>query len=234
MLQTLDGIFLQPLMHLYAALIAWLPPSWHVGWRLVAFGVTVNLLLAPVYHQMEVHSRRTRAARDAAAREAERLKRHFKGRERYFYVRTAYRQHGYRPLAAALGSADLFVQILVFATVYRFVSNMPELQGAPFGPITDLARPDALLGGINLLPLLMTGLNALSVLAYSGDRGRRVQGWLLAALFLVLLYGSPAGLVLYWTTNNLFSLLRNLAYASFSRHRGPGPVKPFARFVDLH
>ncbi len=233
MWQVLDGMFLQPLMQLYASLFAWLPDGWHVGWRLVAFGIVVNVLLAPVYHQMEQHSRRSRAARDAALAEARRLKRHFRGRERYFYVRTAHRQHGYRPLAAALGSADLFVQILVFATVYRFVSALPDVHGVAFGPIGDLAQPDGLLGGINLLPLVMTGLNALSVIAYSGDRGRRMQGWLLAAVFLVLLYGSPSGLVLYWATNNLFSLLRNLLYG-LGRDRIPMRAGPFARIAHLH
>lgn len=34
----------------------------------------------------------------------------------------------------------------------------------------------------------------------------------MALLFLVLLYNSPAGLVLYWTLNNVFSLLKNIYY----------------------
>ena len=40
--------------------------------------------------------------------------------------------------------------------------------------------------------------------------------WLLEcfsmALFLVLLYNSPSGLVIYWTMNNLFSLVKNIFY----------------------
>ena len=56
----------------------------------------------------------------------------------------------------------------------------------------------------------MTAINAAAVLAYVEDRGKRLQGLVLGAIFLVLLYNSPAGLVLYWTTNNLFSLARNL------------------------
>ena len=231
----LDGIFLQPLLQLYGVLFDALPDAWHVGWKLVAFGVLINVLLSPVYHQMELNSRHLRAVRDAALLEARRLKRHFRGRERYFYVRTAYRQHGYRPLAAVLGSGDLFVQVLVFATVYRFVSHLPSLQGVSFGPIANLAQPDGLLVGINVLPLVMTGLNALSVLAYSAERGRRTQGWLLAVLFLVLLYGSPAGLVLYWTTNNLFSLVRNLAYSMATNGERQLWLKArFARLVQQH
>jgi membrane protein insertase Oxa1/YidC/SpoIIIJ len=94
--------------------------------------------------------------------------------------------------------------------VYRYLSGLQDLTGQAFGPIADLSRADGLLGGANLLPLLMTAINAAAVFSYVEDRAKRLQALALAAIFLVLLYGSPAGLVLYWTTNNLFSLLRNL------------------------
>ena len=37
-----------------------------------------------------------------------------------------------------------------------------------------------------------------------------IQLYALAAVFLVLLYNSPAGLVFYWTLNNVFSLCKNI------------------------
>jgi membrane protein insertase Oxa1/YidC/SpoIIIJ len=112
------------------------------------------------------------------------------------------------------------VQILVFVTVFHFLSGLGALAGASFGPIADLSRPDRLLGGVNLLPLLMTAINAASVFAYVDDRSKRMQALALAAVFLLLLYGSASGLVLYWTMNNLFSLVRNLVA------RGRAPVLP--------
>ena len=39
----------------------------------------------------------------------------------------------------------------------------------------------------------------------------RLPYWM-ALIFLVLLYDSPAGLVFYWTLNNLFSLIKNIFY----------------------
>ena len=234
MLEVLDSIFLQPLMHLYSLVFAALPAGLGVGWILVLFSVVINVVLMPVYHQMELHSRKTNAAKAAVAREVARLRQHFRGRERYFYIRTVYRQHRYRPLTAVLGSADLFVQILVFATVFRFLSGLGALQGVPFGPIPELGEPDRLLWGVNLLPLLMTGINALSVLTYVENRAKRVQGWALAVLFLVLLYASPSGLVLYWTTNNLFSLIRNLLYRVSGQGDDARLVRSFERIASQH
>lgn len=219
MLDILDSLFVQPLMLIYAAIFDALPISIGLGGRLVAFGVAVNLILLPVYFQMEQASRRLRAAREKVDREVSRMRRHFKGRERYFYVREVHRQFGYRPISALLGSADLFVQMLVFATVYRFLSRMEVLGGQAFGPILDLSLPDALLGGINVLPLVMTAVNVATVVSYVQEPGKRWQALGLAALFLALLYASPSGLVLYWTANNLFSFARNMIARRVAKSR---------------
>ena len=56
----------------------------------------------------------------------------------------------------------------------------------------------------------MTAINVASAFAYVDERRKRIQALALAALFLRSAPRSPSGLVLYWTSNNLFSLLRNL------------------------
>jgi membrane protein insertase Oxa1/YidC/SpoIIIJ len=209
MLQFLHDLLVLPLMQIYAAMFnqaGWLS----VGWRILVFSVVINLILAPVYSQMEQRSRVGRARRADVERDVQRMRRHFSGRERYFYIRAVYRQHGYRPLSQLWSSGDLLLQIAVFATVFHFLRDLEALRGASFGPLGDLSRPDALLGGVNLLPILMTALNMATMLSYVEDHGRRLQAVALAGLFLWLLYRSPSGLVLYWTMNNLFSLVRNL------------------------
>ena len=42
------------------------------------------------------------------------------------------------------------------------------------------------------------------------DISQKIQTYALAAFFLVLLYNSPSGLVIYWTCNQIFSLLKNV------------------------
>ena len=55
----------------------------------------------------------------------------------------------------------------------------------------------------------MTLLNVGSAVLYRRDKPRRRSAFVIAGIFLVLLYSRPAGLVLYWTTSNAISLLRN-------------------------
>jgi membrane protein insertase Oxa1/YidC/SpoIIIJ len=210
MLHFLHDLLVLPLMQLYATLFN-VPDFWlSVGWRILFFSVLINLILAPLYSQMELRSRAGRAKRAAVEKDVQRMRRFFRGRERYFYIQAVYRQHDYRPITQLWTSGDLLVQILVFASVFHFLRGLDLLQGESFGPLADLSKPDALLGGLNLLPVLMTAINVASMLAYTEDRGRRLQAGALALLFLVLLYPSPSGMVLYWTMNNLFSLVRNL------------------------
>jgi hypothetical protein len=40
----------------------------------------------------------------------------------------------------------------------------------------------------------------------------RLQLFTMAFIFLLLLYNSPSALVIYWTCNNIFSLLKNIVY----------------------
>jgi len=60
----------------------------------------------------------------------------------------------------------------------------------------------------------MTAVNLIASAVYT--RGfqfkEKVQLYIMALLFLVLLYTSPAGLVFYWTLNNVFSLVKNCVY----------------------
>lgn len=203
-------IFIQPLFQIYASFFAWLPPSVDPGMAVILFGIALNLALTPFYNHIERGLRDRRLKRERVREDVARMKRHFRGRERYFYIRAVHRQHRYHPISELAGSADLFLQVFVFITVYHFLVDLPLLNGASFGPISDLSQPDHLLLGINLLPIAMTGINAISVLAYIDEPRKRLQAISLGLLFLVLLYRSPSGMVLYWTTNNLFSLVRTV------------------------
>ena len=64
---------------------------------------------------------------------------------------------------------------------------------------------------INLLPIIMTVVNIISCEVYLKTKTlrARIQPYSFALLFLVLLYNSPSALVLYWTSNNFFYLLKN-------------------------
>ncbi len=178
----------------------------------------LNFLLLPLYRRADAIQAEERAVEARLAPWVTHIKKTFTGDERFMMLQTYYRQNDYRPFYALRGSLPLVLEIPFFIAAYRFLSNLSQLRGMPFGPITDLGAPDGLLtvGGltIHVLPILMTLINFVSGAIYT--KGFPLKDKLqlagMALIFLVLLYSSPSGLVLYWTLNNLFSLLKNLFY----------------------
>jgi hypothetical protein len=110
----------------------------------------------------------------------------------------------------------LLIQIPFFIAAYSYLSHNEALKGASFLFISDLSRPDGLFsfGGVsfNLLPVIMTLINCAAALVYTKGfpAKEKAQLYGMALVFLVLLYNSPSGLVMYWLGNNCFSLIKNL------------------------
>lgn len=203
LIDLLDNLLILSLLEVYDAIFTSSLAAFGPVLSVINFSIVLNFALMPLYYQMEQVGRAGRERQARMNAEVARMKAHYTGRERYYYIRTVHRQFGYRPLSVVFASGDLYLQILVFATVYRYLSHHPALSGGWLG------HPDGWLFGFNALPFLMTALNVGAALLYGTDRSKRTQSFVLAALFLVLLYGSPAALVLYWTCNNAFSLVRN-------------------------
>lgn len=146
------------------------------------------------------------------------IRKTFKSDEQFMMMQAYYRVCHYNPLSFLKESVPLFLQIPFFIAAYRFVSSLSILDGASFGPVSNLIEPDRLLTigtlSVNILPILMTLINLISGAIYSKDSDIRlkVQIGVTALIFLVLLYDSPSGLVIYWIMNNLFSLTKNIVF----------------------
>ena len=188
------------------------------GLAIVALSITVNLLVLPLYNRADAMQEKQRLMEEKLRRGVEHIKRTFKGDEQLMMLQTYYRQNGYSPLDALKGSVSLFLEIPFFVAAYQFLSHLSLLQGATFGPIRDLGAADGLLAvaglTVNVLPILMTVVNLLATFLFAKDLSLRtnLQLYGLALFFLVFLYDSPAGLVIYWTLNNLFNLVKTVVY----------------------
>ena len=186
------------------------------GLAIIGVSLVVNTLCLPLYKMADAQQDEERERQAGMARWVDHIKATFKGDEQYMMLSTYYRLEGYKPVYALRGSFSLLLQIPFFMAAYSYLSNLPILRNASFLMLTDLGAPDQLItiGGfaVNVLPILMTLLNIGSTLVYTRGLPARdkIQAYVLALVFLVLLYDSPSGLVMYWTCNQLFSLLKNV------------------------
>ena len=186
------------------------------GISIVALSFIVNLLVLPLYNRADAIQEAERKMEVKLSKGIEHIKKTFKGDEQLMMLQTYYRQNGYSPLDSIKGSISLFLEIPFFVAAYQFLSHLEILNGASLGPIKDLGAPDGLLTvagiTINVLPFIMTAVNLVSAYIFTKDltSKTKVQLYSMACFFLVFLYASPAGLVFYWTLNNLFNLVKTI------------------------
>ncbi|AOW15230.1 membrane protein insertase YidC [Hydrogenophaga crassostreae] len=136
-----------------------------------------------------------------------------------------YREEKVNPLGGCL---PIMIQIPVFIALYWVLLSSVEMRNAPWILwINDLAQPDP----FYIMPLIMavttmiqTALNPLPP-----DPMQAKLMWLMPLMFSVMFFFFPSGLVLYWITNNILTILQQ----SFINKRMGVPLKftlPFELF----
>lgn len=190
----------------------------NTGIAILGVSFAVSLLTLPLYIVAEHWQQVERDVQKKMKGEVDKIKAVFKGNEQYMILSTYYRQNHYHPIMSLRSAFGLLIQIPFFTAAYTCLSNMGALQGEHFLFIRDMGAPDALFTigsfNVNILPIAMTLINMISGTIYTRGLSLRdkIQTYGLALLFVVILYDSPAGLVMYWTMNNLFSLVKNIFY----------------------
>lgn len=231
MLDFLYTLFIAPLEYLMSVIFEWGVNKFDsYGIAIVVMGLIVNTAILPIYNRAEGWQEEERRLRNLMKPKEDMIKRSSRGQERFAYISTMYRQYGYSHVLKLKASVGFLLQIPFFFAAYHLLSNVPELYGKSFLLLGDLGRPDGLISffgiRVNLMPLLMTGVNFLSAFVYTKNLSNKdkAQLYLMSGVFLVLLYASPAALTLYWTLNNVYSLCKNVVEKSvipaFKNERG--------------
>lgn len=113
-----------------------------------------------------------------------------------------YREEKVNPMG---GCFPIMIQIPVFIALYWVLLSSVEMRNAPWiGWITDLSTPDPYF----ILPLLMTASSLLQTALNPAppDPMQAKMMWFMPLIFSVMFFFFPAGLVLYWLTNNVLSI----------------------------
>lgn len=123
-----------------------------------------------------------------------------------------YRDYGVNPFSGCL---PMLVQIPIFFGFYSMLGSAIELRNSSFFWIHDLSQPDTvgrIAGGfpINLLPLLMAGSMVwqMAITPKTGDKNQQRMMMFMPIIFVVFAYNYASALSLYWTTQNLFSIVQ--------------------------
>jgi YidC/Oxa1 family membrane protein insertase len=113
-----------------------------------------------------------------------------------------YREEKVNPMG---GCFPIMIQIPVFIALYWVLLSTVEMRNAPWvGWIHDLSAPDPFF----ILPVVMTLTTLLQTALNPAppDPMQAKMMWIMPLVFSVMFFFFPAGLVLYWITNNVLSI----------------------------
>ncbi len=192
----------------FLAALRWIH-GWVGNWGVAIIVLTagIRLLLFPLNHKSAVAMKRMQALQPKLKaiqdRYQEKAKRDPNVRARMNQeVMQMYKQEGVNPMGGCL---PMLVQLPILWALYSLFAYAIELRQAPFVFwIHDLAAKDP----TYITPILMTASMVLQqrMAPQVGDPAQRRMFMLMPFIFGFMFMSFPAGLVLYWLVNNIFTI----------------------------
>jgi len=171
------------------------------GWAIIIFTILVKLVLFPLSYKGMMSMQKLK---DLAPKMKE-LREKYKGDPAKLNMKMMemYKKQGANPMGGCL---PMILQIPVFFALYRVLLNAVELQGAPWILwIQDLSKMDP----YYVLPILM-GISMwlqqkVTPSNITDPMQEKIFKWF-PVIMTVFFVTFPAGLVLYWLTNNILTI----------------------------
>ncbi len=170
------------------------------GWSIVALVV----LLKAGFYWLNAHAYQSMAKMKAINPKIMEMRERLKDNPQQMQMEMMkiYREEKVNPMG---GCVPIALQIPVFIALYWVLLSTVEIRNAPWvGWIHDLSAPDPFF----ILPLVMTLTTLLQTALNPAppDPMQAKMMWIMPLAFSVMFFFFPAGLVLYWITNNVLSI----------------------------
>jgi YidC/Oxa1 family membrane protein insertase len=170
------------------------------GWSIIALVLLLKIAFYWLNAKAYASMAKMKSVGPRIATMRERLK--DKPQEMQQEMMKIYREEKINPMG---GCFPIMVQIPVFIALYWVLLSSVEMRNAPWALwIHDLAAPDP----FYILPLVMTLTTMLQTALNPAppDPLQAKMMWFMPLAFSVMFFFFPAGLVLYWITNNILSI----------------------------
>jgi YidC/Oxa1 family membrane protein insertase len=170
------------------------------GWAIVALVV----LLKIAFYGLNAHAYKSMAKMKAVNPKVTEMRERYKDKPQQMQqeMMRIYREEKVNPLGGCL---PIFVQMPFFIALYWVLLSTVEMRNAPWiGWILDLSTKDPFF----ILPLLMTASTMFQTWLNPTppDPVQAKMMWIMPLMFSVMFFFFPAGLVLYWLTNNILGI----------------------------
>ena len=197
------------------------------GLAIILLSLVVKVLMLPLVRLSDRWQREVNENKSLLHPHLTAIKKQYKGEEQHRRILAVHKELGIHPMYPLKTFLGCFIQIPIFFAAYHTLGENVSLSGVSFLWIKDLAEPDHFLtlpihliyfgNHLNLLPLLMTIITVVTAYLFKDAslsdtlvKKQKLNLYVMAGFFFVLFYTFPAGMVLYWTVNNVFALFKTI------------------------
>jgi membrane protein insertase Oxa1/YidC/SpoIIIJ len=133
-----------------------------------------------------------------------------KGEMRFRAIERIYLENNFHPIQNIYKGTSFYIILPILISAYLFFLNNIDFFDINIFGLFNLSKPDKILFGFNLLPLLIFIINFLDF-AYRnfGELSGQKTYLVISFVICLLIYNMPSSLTVYWLTSSIFSLLIN-------------------------
>ena len=185
------------------------------GWSIILVTLLLKLILFPLSYKGLMSMQKLK---DLAPQMKEIKEKYAKDPQKMnAQMMEMYKKHGANPMGGCL---PMILQIPIFFAIYRVFLNAVELQGAPWTLwITDLSMKDPFFVLPVLMGISMWYQQRITPNSMTDPMQQKIFQWL-PVVMTIFFVTFPAGLVLYWLVNNLFSIAQQFVINNaFEKHK---------------
>lgn len=188
------------------------------GWAIVLLTVLIKIILLPLTHRSTMSMRKMQELNPKVQGIRDRYRTKLRDkqgkpnleaqRKMNEEVMAIYKEAGVNP---AGGCLPLLIQMPILFAFYRLLSTAVDLRGAPWlAWIQDLSLHDP----YYVLPIIMgvTQIIQVRMGPQAGDPMQRRMFQIMPVAMTFFFLGVPSGLVLYWLTNNVLTIIQLQVY----------------------
>ena len=172
------------------------------GWTIVLVTVLIKLVLYPLSYKGMVSMQKLK---DLAPKIKD-IQAKYKGdsQKASMHMMELYKKEGANPLGGCL---PMLIQIPIFFSIYRVLVNAIELKGASFLWISDLSSMDPYFILPILMGVTMYAHQSITPNNFTDPMQEKIFKFL-PLVFTLFMFYFAAGLILYWTMNNVLSFVQ--------------------------
>lgn len=179
------------------------------GWAIIFLTIIIQILVLP----LTIKSFKASAAMKFLQPQIKLLQKKYKSDPKRLNVEmlNLYKTQKVNPLGGCL---PMILQLPIFWALFTTLRNAYELRGAQWiFWIKDLSAPDTLMHlgplPLNVLPLIMGAgmFFQQKMMSVSTDPTQTQIMYLMPIIFTFMFWGFPSGLVIYWLTNSILTMI---------------------------